>query len=87
MYFENESLDYRNDNFLVELQVLVSWWVGAGEVKWDMSFLEKHLILFLSHGIGSGVQKVSGESLADQEGKGVAELEGQREEIQDLSWK
>ena len=50
-----------------------------------MSFLEKHLILFLSHGIGSGVQKVSGESLADQEGKGVAELEGQREEIQDLS--
>ena len=50
-----------------------------------MSFLEKHLILFLSHGIGSDVQKVSGESLADQEGKGVAELEVRREEIQDLS--
>ena len=49
-----------------------------------MSFPEKHIILSLPHEVGSGVQ-ISGGSLADQEGKGAAELEGQREEIQDLS--
>lgn len=72
--------------FLVEFQVLGSWWVG-GKVMWDMSFPEKHIIHSLPREVGSGVQKVSGGSLADQEGKGAAELEGQREEIQDLSWK
>ena len=50
-----------------------------------MSFPEKHIIRSLPREVGSGVQKVSGGSLADQEGKGAAELEGQREEIQDLS--
>lgn len=50
-----------------------------------MSFPEKHIILSLPHEVGSGVQKVSGGSLLDQKGKGAAELEGQREEIQDLS--